>query len=55
MALGLPWEVCLCMDDDILRQSFTDLEKLVIQWLKAYYLFFNIYIELLCVGKNLHA
>ena len=50
MALGLPLEVCLCVDDDILRLSGTALEKLMKQWLKGYYLFLNTYIELLGVG-----
>ena len=53
MALGLPLEVCLCVDGDILRLSGNALEKLMKQWLKAYYLFLNIYIELLCVGEKL--
>ena len=50
MALGLPLEVFLCVDDDILRILGTYMEKLMKQSLKAYYLFLNIYIELLCVG-----
>ena len=49
MALGLPLEVCLCVDDDILCLSGTALEKLMKQWLKAYYLF----LTLLCVGEKL--
>ena len=59
MALGLPLKVFLCVDDDILRLSSTAKEKLMKQWLKAYYLFLNIYIyiyiyiELLCVGEKL--
>ena len=48
-----PLEECLCVDDDILRLSGTAMEKLMKQWLKAYYLFFNIYIALLCVGEKL--
>ena len=55
MAIGLPLEMCLCVDDDILRLSGPTLDKLMKQWLKAYYLFLNIDIELLCVRKNLLA
>ena len=55
MALGLPEEVCLLVYDDILRLSGTALEKLMKQWLKAYYLFLNIYIDYCVLGKNLHA
>ena len=51
MALGLPLEVCLCAYDDILCLSGIALEKLMKQWLKAYYLFLNIY-GLLCVRKK---
>ena len=50
MELGLPLEVFLCVDDDILRLLGTSLEKLTKRWLKAYYLFLNI---LLCVGEKL--
>ena len=53
MTLGLPLEVCFCVDDDMLRLSSTALEKLMKQWLKAYYFFLNIYIELLGVGEKL--
>ena len=55
MALNLPWEACLCVDDDILRLSGIALEKLMKQWLKAYYLFLNIYIyiELFYAGEKL--
>ena len=53
MALGLPLEERLCVDDDMMRLSGIALEKLMKQWLKAYYLFFNIYITLLCVRKKL--
>ena len=35
MALGLPLEECLCVDDDILRLSSTALEKLMKRWLKS--------------------
>ena len=58
MTLSLPLEVCLCVDDDVLLLSGIALKKLMKQWLKAYYLFLNIYIHILncCVlGKNLHA
>ena len=41
--------------DDILHLSGTTLEKLMKQWLKAYYLFLNIYIDCWVLGKNLHA
>ena len=51
MARGLPLEMCLCVDDDILRLSGTTLDKLMKQWLKAYYLFLNIDINC-CVGKT---
>ena len=50
MTLGLPLEVFLCVDDDILRLSGIVLEKLMKQWLKAYYLFLNIYIYIyICI------
>ena len=52
MALGLPLEERLYVDDDMMRLSGIALEKLMKQWLKAYYLFFNIYITLLCVRKK---
>ena len=55
MALGLPLEVCFRVYDDILRLSGTTLEKLMKQWLKAYYLFLNIYIDCCVLGKNLDA
>ena len=55
MALGLPLEVCLCVYDDILRLLGIALEKWMKQWLKAYYLFLNIYIDCYVLGKNLHA
>ena len=55
MALGLPLEVCLHVYDDILRLSGTALEKLMKQWLKANYLFLNIYIDCRVLGKKLHA
>ena len=54
MALGLPLDMMnLCVDDDILRLSGIALEKLMKHWLKAYYLFLNIYIELLCIREKL--
>ena len=55
MALDLPLEVCLRVYDDILCLLSTALEKLMKQWLKAYYLFMNIYIDFCVLGKNLHA
>ena len=55
MALGLPLEVCLHVYDDILHLSGITLEKLMKQWLKAYYLFLNISIDCCVLGKNLHA
>ena len=54
MALGLPLEVCLHVYDDILRLSGTAMEKLMKQWLKAYYLFLNMYIDYCVLWKNLH-
>ena len=53
MALSLPLEECLCVNDDILRLLGITLEKLMKQWLKAYYLFLNIYTALFCVGEKL--
>ena len=55
MTLDLPLEVCLCVDDDILCLSGIALKKLMKLWLKAYYLFLNIYIDCYVLGKNLHA
>ena len=60
MAIDLPLEVCLCVDDDILRLLGIALEKLMKRWLKAYYIYIYIYIYICifhyCVlGKNLHA
>ena len=55
MALGQPLEVFLLMYDDTLCLSGTALEKLMKQWLKAYYLFMNISIDCCVLGKNLHA
>ena len=55
LALGLPLEVCLHVCDDILHVSGTTLEKLMKPWLKAYYLFWNIYIDCCVLGKNFHA
>ena len=36
--------MCLHVYDDILRLSGTTLEKMMKQWLEAYYLFMDIYI-----------
>ena len=55
MALSLPLEVCLRVYDDILRLSGIVLEKLMKQWLKAYYLFMNMYSDCCVLGKNLYA
>ena len=54
-AVGLPLEVCLRVYDDILHLSGIALEKLMKQWLKAYYLFLNMYIDYCVLGKNFHA
>ena len=43
------------MYDDILYLLGTAMEKLMKQWLKADYLFLNIYIDYCVLGKNLHA
>ena len=43
MVLGLPLEVCLRVNDDIQHLLGTALEKLMKQWLNAYYLVMNIY------------
>ena len=55
MALDLPLEVCLHVCDDILHLSGISLEKLMKHWIKAYYLFLNIYFDCCVLEKNLHA